>query len=83
MYTMYTDVFLIELVQLSLNQNTDEYVVVVLNVCITEGTWLWGKPDCRWCDSSEGISRKSSRALPIEETLRGFWGLGRGEGGEW
>lgn len=27
MYTMYTDVFLIELVRLSLNQNTDEYVV--------------------------------------------------------
>lgn len=50
--------------------------MVVLYVCITGGTWLWGKPDCMWCDGSEGISRKSSRALSIEETLRGFWGWG-------
>lgn len=46
MYTMYTDVFLIELVRLSLNQNTDDSVVVVLYVYITGGTWLWGKTGC-------------------------------------
>lgn len=81
---MYTDVFLIDLVRLSLNQNIDECVGWVGDVvCMYNwGNLALGKPDCKWCDGSEGISRKWSRALSIEETLRGFWGGGRGgEGG--
>lgn len=78
MYTMYTDVFWIELVRLSLTQNTDECMGGVGDVvCMYNwGNSALGKPDCKWCDGSEGISRKSSRALSIEETLRGFWGGG-------
>lgn len=64
MYTMYTDVFSMELVRLSLIQNADECLGWMGDVvCRT------GKPDRKWCDGSEGISRKSfARPFYREDT---------------